>query len=278
VEIHGEQLASAWQKKATSLGRDPTLEEFIHVFINSVNSSYQNFRYLIHEAGIRERLFHHEIPRALDMHRALEEKRHSQWMSISKKIDDNLDRNGVHFLRNYRGALKKDDYGNVLDDRREEEITSFLRSIKVNYRSLPAEMQNNVKLRINKWYSSASKAFESNEVPPINGHDFEHWVAAKLIENDWNASVTQASGDDGVDVIATREGLSVAIQCKRFSGSVGTKAVQEIYSGMKHMQLDRAAVVSTGNYTKAAKGLAATTGVLLLGERDLPHLWRLIQG
>ena len=116
----------------------------------------------------------------------------------------------------------------------------------------------------------------SHDVPD-NGHDFEHWVAAKLKGAGWTASVTQASGDDGVDVIAEQGGLRVAVQCKRFKGSVGNKAVQEVYSGMKHMQLERAVVVSTGKYTKAAQDLASTTGVVLLTEHDIPHLWDLLQ-
>lgn len=119
-------------------------------------------------------------------------------------------------------------------------------------------------------------ADEDMQLVPENGHDFEHWVAAKLNDAGWTASVTQASGDDGVDVIAMRKGFSVAVQCKRFKGSVGNKAVQEVYSGMKHMQLDRAVVISTGKYTKAAQNLASTTGVLLLSEHDIPHLWELL--
>ncbi|MFC3179359.1 restriction endonuclease [Cypionkella sinensis] len=68
---------------------------------------------------------------------------------------------------------------------------------------------------------------------PLNGHEFEHWVAAKLKFYGWKAEVTRGSGDQGVDVIAVRLGKQVGIQCKRFSGSVGNGAVQEAIAG-KH--------------------------------------------
>lgn len=109
-----------------------------------------------------------------------------------------------------------------------------------------------------------------------DGYQFEVYVAELLIRHGWTASVTQAGGDNGVDIVAEKDGLSMAIQCKRYKGSVGNQAVQEVYAGMKHMALSRAAVISTGRYTKGAKGLAATTGVLLLTEYDIPHLGELL--
>lgn len=93
----------------------------------------------------------------------------------------------------------------------------------------------------------------------------------------WRARVTQASGDDGVDVIAERDDVSIAVQCKRYNGSVGNRAVQEVYSGMKHFGLSHAVVISTGTYTKSAKRLAGTTGVLLLTEHDISDIWGLLK-
>ena len=88
----------------------------------------------------------------------------------------------------------------------------------------------------------------------------------------WTAEVTQGSGDQGVDVIASIEELSVAIQCKRYSGSVGNKAVQEIMAGMIHYGLDHSVIISTGKYTKSAIDLAKTGNVHLLTHNDIPLL------
>ena len=64
----------------------------------------------------------------------------------------------------------------------------------------------------------------------------------------------------------------MGIQCKLYTGSVGNKAIQEAYSGMKHFGLDKAAVLTNANFTKSAKELAASTGVLLLSPEDIPTL------
>ena len=107
---------------------------------------------------------------------------------------------------------------------------------------------------------------------PEDGWEFEHWVAEALQKFGWQALATQGSGDQGVDVVATKDGLSLGIQCKRYTGSVGNKAVQEVYAGAKHMGLDKAAVLTNAHFTRSAKELAASTGVLLLSPEDIPTL------
>lgn len=200
----------------------------------------------------------------------------ADWPQFKADLEIRLEQHAVAFMRNIRAAYQKDDYGAVFKDEREVEVERFLRSVNLIQRAKKHGIKKTVQ-HINRWYAKKKRELEQAEAAPENGHDFEHWVAAQLNNAGWTATVTQASGDDGVDVIAERDGVSVAVQCKRFKGSVGNKAVQEVYSGMKHMQLDRAVVISTGQYTKAAKGLASTTGVLLLSEHDIPHMWDLLQ-
>ncbi|MBC6445230.1 MAG: restriction endonuclease [Alphaproteobacteria bacterium GM202ARS2] len=107
---------------------------------------------------------------------------------------------------------------------------------------------------------------------PTCGHAFEAWCAARLQEAGWRAEVTGRSGDDGIDVIARKDGVGVGLQCKRYSSAVGNRAVQEAHTGKSMHRLDHAAVVSTAGYTTSAEATAKRTGVLLLSERDLPKL------
>lgn len=208
--------------------------------------------------------------------RDIEVENQEDWIPYQETLEVSLQQHAAAFIRNMRAAYKKDDYGAVLKDERDVEIERFLRSVNLIQRAKRHGLKKTFQY-INRWYAKQKRAFEQSDAVPEDGHDFEHWVASKLNDAGWTASVTQASGDDGVDVIAVRNGSSVAVQCKRFKGSVGNKAVQEVYSGMKHMQLDRAVVISTGQYTKAAQNLASTTGVILLSEHDIPHLWELLR-
>jgi restriction system protein len=101
---------------------------------------------------------------------------------------------------------------------------------------------------------------------------FEHFCAEALRTAGWSARVTQASADQGVDVVAERGGRVLVLQCKLYSKPVGNKAVQEIAAGRAHERADFAAVCSNQPYTPAAKRLAGTNQVLLLHPSELGDL------
>ena len=110
---------------------------------------------------------------------------------------------------------------------------------------------------------------------PKDGHAFEQWVAGRLEMHGWRADVTAGSGDQGIDIIARRDGRKVGIQCKRYDGPVGNKAVQEAFSGRAFYRVDIAVVITTGHYTQSAKALSRRTGVHLLHVKDIPRLRKL---
>lgn len=204
--------------------------------------------------------------------------RQKNWMRLYSWLKNQLGKHAPTLLRNYRRSYEVNDYGAVEKDQRGPEIYRFFNSIGLyDFDGLDPYCAGKASRLTQRWCERQLRKSKEASSVPDNGQDFEHWVADKLIDNGWKAHVTKASGDDGVDVIAERQGVSVAVQCKRYKGSVGNKAVQEVYSGMKHMQLARAVVISTGKYTKSAQNLARTTGVLLLSERDVQNLWDLIQ-
>ena len=102
--------------------------------------------------------------------------------------------------------------------------------------------------------------------------EFETFCAETLREHGWDARVTQQSRDQGVDVVASKAGRRVVLQCKLYSSPVGNKAVQEAAAGRVHEQADFGIVVSNNRYTASAEELASTNRVLLLHYRDLPKL------
>ena len=111
---------------------------------------------------------------------------------------------------------------------------------------------------------------------PSNGIDFEHWCAARIEEQGWSVRVSKASGDQGIDIEAMRDGMLVAVQCKRYNNPVGNKAVQEAYAGATHYRATKAIVIGTGGYTKSAIDLAANTGVILLDAENIAAFSKLV--
>lgn len=109
--------------------------------------------------------------------------------------------------------------------------------------------------------------------------EFEADCAKQLRDTGWDARLTKASGDQGADIIAKKNGVVVVLQCKLYySRSVGNKAVQEACAARQHYRAHRSAVVTNKTYTNHARQLASTTGVLLLHDSDLPNLERLLRG
>jgi restriction system protein len=114
--------------------------------------------------------------------------------------------------------------------------------------------------------------------PGMEGFEYEAYCARVLTEAGWKVWNKGDTGDQGVDLIAEGKGVIVAIQCKRYRGTVGNEAVQQIFAGRLTVSPKaRAAVVTNADYTRSAKELAEAAGVLLLHHDDLPQLAELLE-
>lgn len=71
-----------------------------------------------------------------------------------------------------------------------------------------------------------------SDIDLMEGHDFEYYCAELLKRRGFqDVEVTKGSGDYGIDILAEKEGVTYAIQCKCYAAPVGVKAVQEAYAG-----------------------------------------------
>jgi restriction system protein len=100
--------------------------------------------------------------------------------------------------------------------------------------------------------------------PLCSGVEFESMVKVALEAKGYAVRTTPASGDQGVDLLGEKEGLTVAVQCKRSGSAVGNKAIQEVVAGRIHYGTDEAWVVSDADFTPGARALAQTNSVKLI--------------
>ncbi|MDE6944820.1 MAG: restriction endonuclease [Lachnospiraceae bacterium] len=102
----------------------------------------------------------------------------------------------------------------------------------------------------------------------MEGHDFEYFCADLLEKQGFaEVEVTRGSGDFGVDILAEKEGVTYAVQCKRYNGPVGVDAVLRTYAGRDYY--DRmVGVVMTNQYFTAPAVAAAEKLRILLWDRD----------
>ena len=107
----------------------------------------------------------------------------------------------------------------------------------------------------------------------MEGHEFEHWCADLLKKNGFsNVEVTVGSGDQGVDVLARKDGIRYAIQCKCYSKDLGNKPVQEVNTGKTIYHCQIGVVMTNRYFTKGAKDAADATGVLLWDRNKLKQM------
>lgn len=211
------------------------------------------------------------IIRSIEKQREKKEYSSAKWAELQPKLVDAIEQNKASLLSNLRRALKRDEYGSVELDIRNDEILRFLNSARLLRASRSAGI-GRVQRYIKSWAKREEKKVPISSPLPTSGIDFEYWVADRLREYGWEATVSQGSGDQGIDVVATKESMRVAIQCKLYEGSVGNKAVQETIAGMSFYDLHQGAVVSTGKFTRSARELAQKNKILLLSVEDIPHL------
>lgn len=105
------------------------------------------------------------------------------------------------------------------------------------------------------------------EMDELEGHDFEFFCADLLKAQGFiGVEVTRGSGDFGVDILAEKDGITYAIQCKRYASPIGVEAVLRTYGGLAYY--DRmVGVVMTNQYFTAPAVEAAKKLKILLWDR-----------
>lgn len=109
----------------------------------------------------------------------------------------------------------------------------------------------------------------------MDGHEFEVFCAYILGKNRFeNISVTQGSGDHGIDILAEKDDVSYAIQCKCHSSNIGNAAIQQAHTGKSIYHKDIAVVLTNRYFTDQAKQEAQILGVKLWNRDKLNELIR----
>ena len=102
----------------------------------------------------------------------------------------------------------------------------------------------------------------------LEGHEFEYFCADLLKNMGFSeVEVTKGSGDFGVDILAERDGVSYAFQCKCYDKPIGVRAVEEIYAGKDFYDRMVGVVMTNQYFTGPAVEMARKLN-LLLWDRD----------
>lgn len=194
-----------------------------------------------------------------------------------EKLRDLVSKHERTLITKRNQLIEVDDYGNADSSKWNAEVQYFFDKVVLpelsddEAQSLVGELSDIANVEVEARIRKASAALREKIKfqPSMTGLEYEHFVGQLLEQLGWDAKVSKASGDQGADVIAQRNGTKLVVQCKMYSLPVGNKAVQEAIAAKQHYLADEAWVVTNSTYTKSARQLAMSSGVKLLHHDNL---------
>jgi restriction system protein len=110
---------------------------------------------------------------------------------------------------------------------------------------------------------------ELADVDTMEPQAFEAFVAHLLNAQGFQTELTKATGDFGVDVVATDGNRRIAVQVKRYTTAVSAKALAEVLVGMPHYRCNECMVVTNSTFTRPAVQAAALHPCTLVDRHQL---------
>jgi HJR/Mrr/RecB family endonuclease len=116
------------------------------------------------------------------------------------------------------------------------------------------------------------RAIQIANIDAMSGVEFEQYLQSLLNHRGYSVSMTQATGDLGVDLVASLRADKFAVQVKRSRSKISRRAVSDAVAGMQHYRCNRAMVITNSHFTRGAITLARSTNCILVN-RDLLAQW-----
>jgi restriction system protein len=110
-----------------------------------------------------------------------------------------------------------------------------------------------------------------NDIDRFGGKTFEQYLEVLFKRLGYKVERTKFAGDYGGDLLLRKSGVRTVVQAKRYTKSVGVRAVQEVVAARGYYDCDESLVVSNSRYTKQARELASKNDVQLWDRDMLIH-------
>jgi HJR/Mrr/RecB family endonuclease len=106
----------------------------------------------------------------------------------------------------------------------------------------------------------------------LSGSDFEKLLYRLYESMGYAVQLTGKSGDQGGDLIITKEGKRIVVQAKCYQNLVNNKAIQEAVAAKGIYNCNSSTVVTTSDFTDGALELAKVNYVYLINGKKLKEL------
>jgi len=103
----------------------------------------------------------------------------------------------------------------------------------------------------------------------LSGREFEVYIKNLFELLNYTVIRTKLSGDQGADLILSKNNEKIAVQIKKYNEDVSNKAIQEVVAAKTYYRSDRGMVVTNSSFTKGAVELALANQVELWDGKKL---------
>jgi hypothetical protein len=108
----------------------------------------------------------------------------------------------------------------------------------------------------------------------MSGKDFEIFLKNLFRKMNFSAELTPSTHDHGADIILSKNGERIAVQAKRYQGTVPNAAVMQCHYAMKHYGCKKGLIVTNSIFSDHARQEALVADIQLIEGRKLKHMIR----
>jgi HJR/Mrr/RecB family endonuclease len=108
--------------------------------------------------------------------------------------------------------------------------------------------------------------------------EFEKYIGELFVKLGYKIQVIGGSYDEGIDVIAEKDGVKHYIQCKHYSSSVGVEKIRDFYGAITaKYSNEKSFFITTGYFTEESERFAADKNIELINRPKLIRLIRQVE-
>src|SRR5579864_7973539 len=102
------------------------------------------------------------------------------------------------------------------------------------------------------WRSLSGRKFEGKVAAMLAGKGFQVEIQRPTIEY-FGGKARTIVGDQGIDIVARKDGRKIIVQCKGTKNPVGPAVARELYGTLLASDADHAILATTAGVTKATR-------------------------
>jgi len=149
----------------------------------------------------------------------------------------------------------------IFDKRKKQATQNAASELKERYR-----LYKDRALAYSYWVNVRNVSFWDS----LDGHQFENRVADLYRQQGYQAKVSNAGGDGGIDIVLSKENESpIVVQCKAHSKPVAPAVARDLYGTMLANGYSKALLVSKSGFTAGVLDFVKDKPIELIEMKDL---------